>query len=293
MRFFARFTRVSVLCLSSIMLVAQTSATPSAVVPSPSPSATLFRVPVEYIKTYASDCVTPQTVFFLGDIVCAEAGGFEAPLNERSRRFYWSAPNALVPENSDIIGDPEYNRFQIPYSGDFARVGTWHVSTVNPDANREVRTKFIVRNPKFRFADIVLEKWGPPYVDPGVRVIYRVRVSNPGPDFAEQIEINDNVPSEMTFLAYKQASGPVVSCRTPGEGQTGTSTCFAKGLASGEKLEILFYYVVNREVSGRPFTISAEAFSLTEEMDKSDNFRAFNATLPVNDEAEAGGVEDP
>lgn len=293
MRFFARFTRVSVLCLSSIMLVAQTSATPSAVVPSPSPSATLFQAPVEYVRTYAGDCVTPQTVFYLGDVVCAEAGGFAAPLADRSRRFYWSSPRALVPEKSDINVDPDYDRFKIPDTGDFALVGTWHVSTVNPDANREVRAKFIVRNPKIRFADIVLQKWGPPYVDPGDRVIYRVSVSNPGPDFAEQIEINDLVPNEMTFLAYKQASGPEVYCKTPGQGETGTSTCIAKGLESGEKLEILFYYVVNREVSGRPFTITADAFSQTEELDKRDNFFTFNVTLPVNDEGETGGVEDP
>lgn len=291
MRFFARFTRVSVLCLSSIMLVAQVTATPSAVVPSP--SAPTFQSTVEYVKTYAADCVTPRTTFSLGETVCAEAGGFQAPLSERSRRFYWSAPGALVPANSDINFDPEHNLFQIPLSGDFARIGTWHVSTVNPDANREVRAKFIVRNPKFRFADIVLQKWGPPYVDPGYRVIYRVRVSNPGPDFAEYVEINDLVPNEMTFLAYKQASGPLVSCRTPVEGQTGTSTCTAKGLAPGEHIELLFYYVVNREVSGRPFTISAEAFSLTEEMNKADNSWTFNATLPVNDQIEAGGAHDP
>jgi uncharacterized repeat protein (TIGR01451 family) len=293
MRFFARFTRVPVLCLSSILLVAQVCATPSAVVPSPARAATLFQNTVEYITVYAGDCVTPQTVFNLGDVVCAEAGGFAAPLAERSRRFYWSAPGSLVPDTSDITVDPDYTRFRIPDTGDFARVGTWHVATVNPDANREVRARFIVRNPKIRFADIVLEKWGPPYVDPGDRVIYRVRIQNPGPDFAELIEINDEVPNEMTFLAFKQASGPELSCRTPGQGQTGTSTCFAKGLEPGEKIEILFYYVVNRDVSGRPFFTSAEAFSQTEELNKFDNSWTYTSTLTFNEEAETGGVEDP
>jgi uncharacterized repeat protein (TIGR01451 family) len=275
------------------MLVTNVCATPSAAAPPPSAPVLQEQAPAEYIKIYAGDCVTPQTVFYLGDMVCAEAGGFAASLADRSRRFYWSAPDALVPDTSDINADPDFNRFRIPDTGDFARVGTWHVSTVNPDANREVRTRFIVRNPKFRFADIVLEKWGPPYIEPGYRVIYRVRVSNPGPDFAERVEINDVVPNEMTFLAYKQASGPEVYCKTPAQGGTGTSTCVAKGLESGEAVELLFYYVVNREVSGRPFTISAEAFSLTEELNKHDNFWSFNATLPVIDEGETGGVEDP
>lgn len=293
MRFFARFTRVSVLCLSSVMFVTNVCATPAAAAPPPSAPALQEQAPDEYIKIYAGDCVTPQTVFNLGDVVCAEAGGFASSLADRSRRFYWSAPDALVPDTSDISADPDYNRFRIPDTGDFARVGTWHVSTVNPDANREVRARFIVRNPKIRFADIVLEKWGPPYIDPGDRVTYRVRVSNPGPDFAERVEITDSVPNEMTFLAYKQAAGPEVFCKTPGEGETGTSTCVAKGLESGEAVELVFYYVVNREVSGRPFVSSAEAFSLTEELNKSDNFRFYQSTLPVIDEAETGGVEDP
>lgn len=293
MRFFARFTRVPVLCLSSILLVAQVCATPSAVVPSPARAAAPFQSAAEFITVYAGDCVTPQTIFNLGDVVCAHAGGFAAPLAERSRRFYWSAPGALVPDTSDINTDPDYSRFRIPDTGSFARVGTWHVATVNTDANREVRARFIVRNPRIRFADIVLEKWGPPYVIPGNRVIYRVRVQNPGPDFAEQVEITDQVPNEMTFYALKQASGPEISCKTPAFGETGMTTCVTKGLGSGEAVELVFYYVVNKEVSGRPFVSTAEAFSLTEEMNKVDNSWSYKSTLYVNEEAEAGGVHDP
>lgn len=293
MRLFSRFTRMSVLCLSSVMLVTNVCASPSAAASSPPSPIIRQKATVEYVTVYAGDCVTPQTVFNLGDTVCAEAGGFSEPLDERSRRFYWANPRGYVPDTSDISADPDYNRFKIPATGEFARVGTWHVSTVNPDANREVRARFTVRDPLRRFADIVLEKWGPPYVDPGDRVIYRVRVSNPGPDFAEGVEISDVVPSEMTFLAYKQASGPEVFCKTPDQGGTGTSTCAAKGLESGEAVELLFYYVVNREVSGRPFNISAEAFSQTEELNKRDNFWTYNVTLPVTNEEETGGVEDP
>ncbi len=292
MRFSLRFTRVVVFCLSSVMLVANVCAATSTVVPAPARAATMFRAPVEYVKTYAGDCVTPQTVFNFGDIVCAEAGGFEAALDERSRRFYWAAPGGLVAENSDIKADPDYQRIEIPSSGDFARVGTWQVSTINPDANREVRAQFVVRNPHRRFADIVVQKWGPPYIDPGDRVVYSVRVSNPGPDFAERIEITDEVPNEMTFLTVKQASGPEVFCKTPDEGKTGTTVCEGKGLESGDAVELLFYYVVNRDTSGRPFESSAEAFSLTDELNKRDNFGFYKSVIPVIEPDDVEVVEE-
>ncbi len=290
MRFLARFTRVSVLCLSSMMLVAQVSATPSAVLPSP--SATLFRAPVEYVKTYASDCVTPQTVFFLGDVVCAEAGAFDAPVE--ARRFNWTAPNGVAADRDGIKSDPEFNRFQIPSSGDLARVGKWHVSTINPDANREVRAYFTVRDFRIRFTDLMLNKWGPLFIDPGIRVPYRVVLTNPGPDLAESVEIYDEVPNDMTFYAVKQASGPEVTCKTPGQGETGRSVCTAKGLDVGEKLELVFYYVVSREArEGTSFTSGVEAFSQTEELNKRDNSSSYASVFPFpeKDDTEFVGEE--
>ncbi|HEU4597617.1 MAG TPA: hypothetical protein VFS10_20990 [Pyrinomonadaceae bacterium] len=295
MCFIARFTRVALLCMSSVMLVANICAAASASAPSPARAATMVQIsPVEYIKTYAGDCVTPQTIFYLGDTVCAEAGDINPDaLASDARRFNWSAPHGLVADRGNIKSDPDYNRFQIPTSGDFARVGTWHVSTVNPDANREVRAKFIVRDIRNRFADLILDKWGPLFVDPGIRVPYRVILTNPGPDFAEQIEIYDEVPNDMVFYTVKQAAGPEVTCKTPEQGKPGKSVCFAKGLEVGEKLELVFYYVVSREVrEGMSFTSSVEAYSLTEELDKRNNFSSYASVFPFPDSEETGVVEE-
>jgi uncharacterized repeat protein (TIGR01451 family) len=287
MRFIGKFTRVAIFCMASAMLVANVCAAPSAVAPSPARAAGMFRASGEYVKTYAGDCFTPQTVFYLGDVVCAEAGAW----GSHSRRFNWTAPNGLVADRDGIKSDPEYNRFQIPASGDFARVGLWHVSTINPDANREVRANFIVRDLRSRFADLVLNKWGPIFLDPGIRVPYRVVLTNPGPDPAESVEIYDEVPNDMTFYTVKQASGPEATCKTPGLGGTGRSVCFAKGLGVGEKLELVFYYVVSREVrEGTAFTSNVEAFSQTEELDKRSNSSAYASVFPFKETEETDVV---
>src|SRR5687768_8507489 len=278
MCFIARFTRVAVLCLSLLMLVANARAASSnAVAPSPAPAATMIQIPTaEYIKTYAGDCVTPQTVFYLGDTVCAEAGDYNSPLTSRSRRFSWSAPNGFVADQGAIKSDPEYTRFQIPSTCHFARLGQWQVCTINPDANREVRASFIVRDIWDRFADLTLTKWGPPYVEPGLRVPYRVILTNPGPDFAEYVEVYDEVPNDMTFYALKQVSGPEVTCKTPEIGQTGKSLCVAKGLDVGETIELDFYYIVSRDVrEGASFHSTVEAYSRTEDLNKFDNFSTY------------------
>jgi uncharacterized repeat protein (TIGR01451 family) len=167
------------------------------------------------------------------------------------------------------------------------------VSTINPDANREVRAKFTVRNFRIRFTDLVLTKWGPPVVDPGIRIPYRVVLTNPGPDFAEYIEILDEVPNDMTFYTVKQASGPEVTCKTPDLGGTGRSVCFAKGLEVGEKLELVFYYVVSREVrEGTSFTSNVEAYSQTEELNKRDNFSSYASVFPFPEKEDTEVVEE-
>jgi uncharacterized repeat protein (TIGR01451 family) len=288
MRFIGKFTRVAVLCMASAVLVADVCAAP----PAPARAATMFRSTGEYVRTYADDCATPKTVFYLGDIVCAEAGDYGAPVN--SRRFNWTAPNGIAADRDGIKSDPQFNSFQIPLSGDLARVGTWHVSTINPDANREVRAKFIVRDRWSRFADLVLIKWGPLFIDPGLRIPYRVVLTNPGPDLAESIEIYDEVPNDMTFYTVKQASGPLVTCKTPDMGGTGRSYCVAKGLDVGEKLELVFYYVANREVrEGTSFTSNVQAFSLTEDLDKNTNITSYASVFPfkVTEETDAVGEE--
>jgi len=293
MRFIARFTRVRVLSLASLILTASVC-TASSGASSPARAATIFQTPVEYVTTYADDCVTPQTVFNLGDTVCVQAGDFRSALEPGYRRFQWSAPNGNVADRIDIRADPQREKFTIPSTGDFAQVGPWYANTVNVDANRQVRARFTVRDPRNPFADLGLTKWGPSSFIPGDRVVYRVHVTNNGPDFAEGLTIEDAVPNDMVFVTVKQASGPEVECSTPAPGGTGSTFCKGKGLASYESLELAFYYEVSREVKeGTSFLASAEAFSSLQELNKVDNFCTHEYVYEVQADGGTDVVPDP
>lgn len=234
----------------------------------------------EYVKTFAADCVTPQTVFNLGDTVCAEAGDFPAPLSARYRRFQWATPDGLAADMTNIKEAPQNDRFVIPTSGQLAQRGTWTVATVNGDSDRFAVAKFTVRDPKARAANLSISKDGPRYVLPGDRVSYKLWVTNPGPDFAEEVQIVDEVPTNMVFVALKQASGATLECSTPARGETGRSVCKVKGMATEEPIELVAYYQVNPEVKeGETCSSSTEVTSITEELNKNDNFCASEATV--------------
>lgn len=250
--------------------------------------AAAFQSGPEYVKTFAADCVTPQTVFSPGDTVCAEAGDFPAKPGDGYRRFQWVAPDGFAAEVSNVKEDPQSDRFIIPTSGQFAQLGTWAVATINGDADRLTVAKFVVRNPKFRAADLSISKVGPKYVLPGDKVSYRLWVSNPGPDFAEGVQIVDEVPTNMVFVALKQASGAAVECSTPTRGERGRSVCKVKGVPADEPIELIAYYQVNPEVKeGETCSSSTEVTSATEELRKDDNFCTSEATVVAHvDETE-------
>lgn len=244
------------------------------------PGIAAFQSGVEYVKTFADDCVTPQTVFNPGDTVCVEAGDFPAPLSARYRRFQWTSPDGLVADLTNIKEAPQHDKFLVPTSGQFAQLGTWTVATINGDSDRFAVAKFIVRNPKLPYANLSVFKDGPKYVLPGDKVSYKLWITNPGPDFAQEVQLIDEVPTNMVFVALKQASGAPLECSTPERGATGRSICKVKGMPADEPIELTAYYQVNSEVKeGETCSSSTEVSSVTEELNKTDNFCVSEATV--------------
>jgi uncharacterized repeat protein (TIGR01451 family) len=251
-------------------------------IPGATKGAAAFRGGVEYVKTFADDCVTPQTVFNVGDTVCVEAGDFPAPLSAGYRRFQWTTPDGLVADLTNVKVDPQGDKFVIPTSGQFAQLGSWTVATINGDSDRFAVAKFTVRNPRIPSVNLSIFKEGPGYVAPGDRVSYKLWVTNPGPDFAESVEIIDEVPSNMVFVALKQASGAAVECSTPTRGETGRSICKVKGMSAEEPIELIAYYQVNADAKdGATCTSSTQITSITEELNKEDNFCNSEVTVGI------------
>lgn len=247
----------------------------------------------EYVTVYAKDCQTPQTVFNLGDTVCVTGGGFPLPLDSFNyRRLSWVAPDLAVANQVLFHSDPQTEYFEIPSSGEFAQPGTWYASTINVHSGRRVSGKFYVRNPRIPFIDLSISLSAPQSVLPGQRVRYNLSFHNPGPDFAEMVEIIDEVPTDMTFYALKQVSGPFFECKTPAVGETGRIVCVTKGLEVDETAQFAVYYIVNRDVrEGTVFTSRSQITSYTEELRKENNFITTETIFPLPDPEGEGEIE--
>lgn len=292
-----RFPRLRTLAVSLFMFIATmagalSASTASDPARSGSPAVAYEESLGEYVTVYAKDCRTPQIVFNLGDTVCVTAGNFPLPLDSFNyRRLSWITPDQTVADQALFRSDPQTEYFNIPSSGDLAQPGTWYATTVNVHSGRRVNGKFYVRNPRIPFIDLTLSKAAPQFVYPGQRVRYNLSFHNPGPDFAEGVQIIDEVPTNMTFYALKQVSGPFFECSTPAVGETGRIVCTTKGMQVDETAQFAVYYIVDGNVrEGTVFTSESQISSLTSELRKENNFTRTETIFPLPD-AEGGDID--
>lgn len=237
----------------------------------------------EFVTIYADDCATPKTVFNPGEVVCVQAGNFPVATDwgYRYRRFSWVAPDRQVMDQTNIKADPQYDRFAIPGSGS---AGTWYVTTLDVESSRFANAKFIVRSPFTLTTDLAILKDGPATVLAGQTVEYALTLTNPGPDSAEGIEFVTEVPSNMTFVGLKQATGGFFDCRTPLRGETGRIICGTKGMALDESARFYAYYSVNRDArEGTVCSASTQVTSYTEELNKENNFTTTDTEVVIED----------
>lgn len=251
-------------------------------------TAPAFASGAEFITVYADDCATPKTVFNPGEIVCVQAGNFPVATNwgYRYRRFSWVAPNRQVMDQTNIKADPQYDRFAIPGS---ASAGTWYVTTLDVESSRFANGRFIVRSPYSITTDLSILKDGPATVLAGQTVEYALTLSNPGPDMAEGIEITTEVPSNMTFVALKQASGGYFDCRTPLRGGTGRIYCSTKGMPLDGSARFYAYYSVNPDIrEGTVCSALTQVTTFTEELNKENNTVTTDTKVVLEDQPTNG-----
>jgi Domain of unknown function DUF11 len=236
----------------------------------------------ETVQVLADDCATPKTVFFLGDTVCVKASNF--PLHpgvaDYYRRVNWSAPGHRVAESDTVKGDPDFDTFTIPSSGDFAVAGKWRVQTVDIETNARADATFTVRNPRLALVDLGAWKAVHDYVLPGDRLRYRVTIFNDGPDLAELVQFAEDLPYNATFYALKQASGPVFECQTPAQGATGRVLCSTKYMKGGDQASFDVYVIADeRARAGEPFQSRTQVASNTDELNKYDNTARYTSLV--------------
>lgn len=236
----------------------------------------------ETAQVFAGDCRTPQTVFYLGDTVCVRVGDF--PLHPTSAEYYrrinWSAPNLAVAETEVVGADPEYDKFDIPTTGDFALPGKWRVQAVDIETNTRTVANFTVRHPRYFYVDLHAWKYGPDFVLPGDKVRYLLTFRNSGPEFADVVQFAEDVPSNATFLALRQRTGSPFECQLPKEGDVGRIICSGRGLKPEEEATFDVYYTINREArEGDTCEGRTQIVSQTNELNKYDNIARYSSII--------------
>lgn len=243
----------------------------------------------ETINTFASNCTTPKTVFLLGDTVCAQATGAPPPfLGLRQRRFQWVAPDGTVVKQTDITTDPQNDSYTIPTVGAQAQVGTWSVRTIKNNGSLATVTRFTVRDPSNLRVDLAVTKTGPLEVKSGANASYLITVTNRGPDDAQNVELTDVVPANMTFVSDTQTGGPAFNCTDPTVGSTGTISCTRATLMKDETASFTFVFLVTAGTpNGTSIDNTASATSSTAELFPDNN----SSTAPVTvNGASSGGT---
>ena len=237
----------------------------------------------EAVNVYDEDCRTPKSVFLLGEVVCVRAENFPVfPSNWRERRLQWATPRGEVVQEDDVFNDPRYEYFKIPSSGQYARVGTWTVKTINVDSDGYAVGRFTVRSPLNYFANLELIKVAPKTFLPGSKVSHRIYVYNQGPDGAGRITLTETIPNDMFFLAFRQISGPQAFCKFPPSGEGGQIICEISEITTEDKLDLQFVYGVSDQLrDGDECSGRTEIWSLTDETDKRNNIFSWEGNVYI------------
>jgi uncharacterized repeat protein (TIGR01451 family) len=234
----------------------------------------------ETVQTFAADCTTAQTIFELGDTVCAKVTGATA----NQRRFLWADPVPLGVQVTGITAGTQTDSFAIPEdpTTDIAGMtvdnrGQWRVNSIdNSDGSARATAYFTVRDPANAVADVSLTnivRVGASGVAPGTNAVFFLYVRNEGPDTAQGVAVTDAIPSGTTFVTASQDSGPAFTCAHPNAGDTtGTSNCTIAGLAPGDSATFTLVYEVEPGLTdGTVITNAASIATTTNERDADNN----------------------
>lgn len=220
------------------------------------------------VATYAADCLTPKSVFTLGDTVCARQIGSDLADN---RRFAWVDPAGLTRTFTPIVSDPQNDSIVLPTADttviDIFVVdnrGKWRVNVVAARGTTIFSAPFLVKG-NTPIADLSLSKainGVPP--DAGTEFTYELTLTNFGPNAAADVSISDPTPLNATFVSVSQTSGPTFSC-------TGSDpvVCTRSSLGVGETASFVLTYTAGAADSS--ITNVASVTSSTVELNPFDN----------------------
>jgi len=234
----------------------------------------------EMLKTYASDCTTPQTAFFVGDTVCVVASGVPVD-NTFPRYMSWAAPDSTIVRQTQITSDPQSDSLLITATSDvngrtIDNRGNWTVVVRNPFFFfPEASTSFTVSDRTNPTADIgVFKSAASNTVASGSDASFDIQVNNYGPDASVNIQLVDPTPDNTTFVSFQQTSGPAFVCLT----QSGTTICSIAALSAGDVATFRAIYTVTAQ-SGSQVSNSVNILSTTSDQNSANNSSTATVTV--------------
>ena len=250
--------------------------------PTPQPSP-------EGIATFNSDCVTPQTDFNLGDVVCAKATG--VPVTLFPWHILWVDPAGFVRESDDASTDEatEY-RYTLPSTPTSTvndqtvdNRGTWRVNLARSSGAVRQTARFVVHEAANPVADVFIQKFARDNssVSSGDNIAFTLAIGNAGPDAAAGVHLIDSIPAGATLVQFTQNSGPQcveVVAGTPYD-------CIITTLTNGDSAEFTAIYNTGAAAPG-DYSTSATVSTTTTETNTDNN----TATAPYTVTASNGNA---
>lgn len=255
------------------------------------------------LTTYAADCTTPKSSFNLGETVCAKITGATLFANGRATtRIGWVSPYNSLAQGAAITTDPQTGTYSIPATPTqtFTDVGGGSITVDNRgvwtlglysalDGSFIQGVNFTVHDPAKEFVDLSVNQaasFSEGEVGSGSGSIFRITVSNRGPDAAHSVVLTDTLPTNVTFSSAVETTSLGFTCNAP---SGGTFTCTLATMPAGSTAQITLAYEVNTGVAEgtaitNTVTVDSSAAQCSPdascELRPEDNTSTFSAKVP-------------
>lgn len=234
--------------------------------------------PAEAIGVFsAADCRTPKTVWDLGETLCAMV-----TRAVEDQRIAWIAPDGTIAQVSGYLSGDARDSYRLQTGSDaLAQVGTWRITVIDHNGVATVGASFVVRDPHHASADLSLTMFGAPSIAVGSDAVYRLEVTNNGPNEAAHVTLTNAVPPSTTFVSQTQNSGPRFTCANPPAGDaSGAITCTIPALPSGHTAVFTFVFKVDpRAPTETEISDEASVASQTDELREANNKASFSTSV--------------
>jgi uncharacterized repeat protein (TIGR01451 family) len=238
----------------------------------------------EGIATFNADCVTPQTDFLLGEVVCAKASGVQP--SPFPWRVLWVDIQGIVRQsNAASTDDTATYLYQIPTTEtsnvDGVTVdnrGNWSVKLTRSNGAVRQSAVFVVHELANPVSDVYVQKFvhsESPSVASGDNISFTLVVGNVGPDPAAGVHLVDSIPAGGSLVQFTQNSGP--PC-VPTVESGPANDCSMATLTNGGRAEFTVIYNTGAAAPG-DYQTSATVSSTTNDPNSDNNTATASYTV--------------